>query len=923
MNACSPYARRLLGRAIHAALLTGIAAPALAHELVADGIDIRAPAGAYDDAGLGAGLAVFRVLRGGSIVADGPVNITVTGASKDAVRAETTGSSIVLDGGWIKHSGDYGSALLARGGGQIEVSHLAIDKWGAGDAVEVDGVGSHLSLSDSEIRTYGAFSDGLLMLDESSATLTNSRITTKGNRSLGINLNSGTPGLDLHGVEVITEGNDAVAMWLADAGRVDAQDLQLRTLGRASHGLDMRGGQVNLQRTIIETQGRAAYGAFVRGDDPAGAHLTGSTVDILTHGENAVGLGVQNGGDAHLADSRVNTKGARAHALFLNGAGSGMVLDSTFVLAEGADAWGLTVNGGAFHMRGGGLGSTQHGAIGVFGPATLDFEQGAQILGGNGVLLSLEASAADLVEFNLRDGVLADGDIVAADPDLTPQTSNLQMLLEGDSHWKGATQVVDNLRINTGSSWTITDDSTLGSLSLDKGVVMFDAPDSNGYNTLTIQGDYHSDGGTLVFNTRLDGDGAPSDRMLVEGDTSGYTWVRVNALGGSSVTSTDGIELIEVRGQSNGQFELAGRAVNGSYEYFLFQGGKDDPDNGNWYLRSENPIDPPPCDTCEPELDPAPDPVLRPEPGVYWANQAAALLMFQHSLNDRLGGRVPHPGDLQRGAWARTSQQQRHYGLQGGQLKLKSQTSLTQVGTDLFGNESTRVGVLLGQGRSSTQSLSMETGYAAQGRVDGSALGVYASWMPPSEDQSGLYLDGWLQWARYRQEVQGDALQVERYTAHGKLASLEAGYALPLSLGEMTTLYVEPQLQLTYNGYRAAEHVEHNGTAVTVRGAGGLATRVGVRLYGQRGLPGVHVQQHAWVQPYLTLNWLRNQHATDSLSFDNEVWRGEAGSERVEIKAGAQWQMTPRLNGWGEFGVQSGQGRFHAVGGQLGLRYSW
>jgi hypothetical protein len=168
----------------------------------------------------------------------------------------------------------------------------------------------------------------------------------------------------------------------------------------------------------------------------------------------------------------------------------------------------------AVEIAGGGLGSVQHGAIGVFGPATLDFEQGAQILGGNGVLLSLEASAADLVEFNLRDGVLADGDIVAADPGLTPQTSNLQMLLEGDSHWKGATQVVDNLRINTGSSWTITDDSTLGSLSLDKGVVMFDAPDSNGYNTLTVQGDYHSDGGTLVFNTRLDGRSVVIDQWM-------------------------------------------------------------------------------------------------------------------------------------------------------------------------------------------------------------------------------------------------------------------------------------------------------------------------------------------------------------------------------------------------------------------------
>lgn len=913
--------RSLLGVAVHAAILTACTAPALAAEVIADGVDVRAPAGNYDDGAGVSGFAVFHALNAGGIIADGPVNLGVTRNGVNAVWAENQGSSIVLDGGSIDHRGDFGSGLLATNGGRITANNLRIDKYGAGQGVAVEDAGSELLLSNSEIRTHGNDSDGLLLMFGAKAEVSDTRIFTEGRGSHGINVNRGAPSLDLRRVEVVTEGVNSAAMWVLSAGQVDAQDLLLRTFGAGSSALDMRSGDMSLDRGVLETQGRGAHGLFVRMDNPAGARFDGSALDITTQGDAAIGVVALGGAQVGLAGSRVRTSGAQAHGVSLGGVDSRLDLTGTWVLAEGAQAWGLAVNGGDFHMAGGGLGSTQHGAIGVSGPATLDFDQGAQIVGGNGVLLSLEANAGDLVEFNLRDGVLAEGDIVAADPGLTPQTSNLQMLLEGDSHWKGATQVVDNLRINTGSSWTITDDSTLGSLSLDKGVVVFDAPDSNGYNTLTIQGDYHSDGGTLMFNASLDGDGAPSDRMVVEGDTSGHTWVRVNALGGSGLTSTDGIELIAVMGQSNGQFELGGRAVHGTYEYFLFRGGKDDPDNGNWYLRSQNPIDPPPCDNCDPNPDP--DPVLRPEPGVYWANQAAALLMFQHSLSDRLGGRVPHPGDLQRGAWARTSQQQRHYGLQGGQLKLKSQTSLTQAGADLFGNESTRVGLMLGQGRSSTQSLSMETGYAAQGRVDGSALGVYASWMPPSEDQSGLYLDGWLQWARYRQEVQGDALQVERYTAHGKLASLEAGYALPLQLGEMTTLYVEPQLQLTYSGYRAPEHVEHNGTAVTVHGAGGLATRVGVRLYGQRGLPGFHTQQNPWVQPYLTVNWLRNQHATDSLNFDNEAWRGEAGSERVEIKAGAQWQMTPRLNGWGEFGVQSGQGRFHAVGGQLGLRYSW
>ena len=911
--------RSLLGVAVHAALLTTSIAPALAADIVADGVALRAPAGSYDDSASLPGSAVFHALNAGSIIADGPVDLSVSRNAVHAVWAENAGSSIVLDGGSIEHRGNFGIGVLATGGGRIEANNLRIDKYSGGQGVAVEDVGSQLLLSGSEILTHGDDSDGLLLMFGARAEVSDTRIFTEGRGSNGINVNRGAPSLDLRRVEVVTEGDNSAALWVLSASRVDAQDLLLRTFGSRSTALDVRGGELWLERGVLDTHGRGAHGLFVRKDGAADARLEGTALDVSTHGEAAIGVVALGGAQVRLAGSRVQTFGAQSHALSLGGAGSRLDLTGTFVLAEGAGAWGLAVNGGDFHMAGGGLGSTQHGAIGVFGPASLDFEDGAQIVGGNGVLLSLEASAGDLVEFNLRDGVLAQGDIVAADSGVTAQTSNLQMLMEGDAHWKGATQVVDSLRIHAGSSWTITDDSTLGSLSLDNGVVAFDAPDSAGYNTLTIQGDYHSDDGTLVFNTSLDGDGTPSDRMVVEGDTSGHTWVRVNALGGSKLTSADGIELIEVLGQSNGDFELGGRAVHGTYEYFLHKGGLDDPNDGNWYLRSELPGEPDPCNTC----GPVPDPVLRPEPGVYWANQAAALAMFQHSLNDRLGGRVPHPGELQRGAWARTSQQQQHYGLQGGQLKLKSQTSVTQAGSDLYGNDSTRVGLMLGHGRTSSQSLSLETGYGAQGRVDGSALGVYASWLQPSEDQSGLYLDGWLQWARYRQEVHGDALEVERYTAHGRLASLEAGYALPLQLGEMTTLYVEPQLQLTYNGYRAREHVERNGTAVAVDGAGGLATRVGVRLYGRSGLPGAHVQQNAWVQPYLTVNWLRNQHATDSLSFDSEVWQGQAGEERMEIKAGAQWQMTPRLSGWGEFGVQSGQGRFHAVGGQLGLRYNW
>ncbi|MCC7634563.1 autotransporter outer membrane beta-barrel domain-containing protein [Stenotrophomonas rhizophila] len=907
----------MLSLAVHAALLASSCMPAFAAQVVADGVQVHVAGGDYDDAGgNGADSSAFYARRGGSIVAGGAVNLTANGFGVNAALADGAGSTITLLGGRLDSNGNFGNGLFANAGGRIEGDALDIRKSGIGHGVFVEGLGSHVRLSNSQISTQANSSHGLVVFIGASAELSGSRIHTLGDGSMGININRGNPRVALADVEVLTEGAGATGLWLLSAGQVDAQGLNVRTLGAGSAAVDMRAGRMQLDSARLETHGRNAHGVLVRMEDTAGAVFMGNNVDIGTQGDAAMGMVVQAGADVVLQGSRVHTSGNRSHAVSLGGAGSALDLVDSAVLAQGAQAWGLLASGGSFNMVGGELGSAQHGAIGVTGTAQLDFSQGTRIRGGNGVLLSLESTAGDQVAFNLRDGVQAEGNIIAADPGVTPHDSNLQVLLDNRVHWTGATGIVDSLQIKQGSRWTITGDSTVNSLSLGDAVIAFAAPDAGDFSTLTVQGNYHSDGGTLLLNARLDGSGVATDRLLVNGDTSGHTWLLVNNLGGSGLTAADGIEVIDVQGQSNGQFALGARAVHGAYEYFLFQGGVDDPNNGNWYLRSQLPDE-----VKDPQPDP--DPVLRPEPGAYWANQAAATAMFQHALQDRLGGRLPHPAEYRRGAWARTSQQQVHHNLQAGQLALRSQRSLLQAGTDLFGNDSTRFGVMLGHGQASSQSQSVATGYLAQGRVNGAAVGVYATWFEPSEDQRGLQVDSWLQWARYRQNVQGAGLAAERYTAHGTSGSLELNYALPVQLGDFTTLYIEPQLQLMYTAYKAADHVERNGTVVAVHGAGGLSTRTGVRLYGRRGTPGGHVQQHAWVQPYLTVNWLRNSQATDALNIGGTPWVDNAGAERVEIKAGAQWQMTPRLNGWGEFGVQSGQGGFHAVAGQLGLRYSW
>ncbi|HAL22005.1 MAG TPA: autotransporter outer membrane beta-barrel domain-containing protein, partial [Stenotrophomonas sp.] len=120
-----------------------------------------------------------------------------------------------------------------------------------------------------------------------------------------------------------------------------------------------------------------------------------------------------------------------------------------------------------------------------------------------------------------------------------------------------------------GSTWTISNNSSLTNLVMDRATnITFGSGDY--FNTLTVHGDFHADDATLTFNAALGDDASKSDRLIIGGDTSGTANVRVNNVGGAGAQTSQGIELISVGGASNGQFNLAGRAVGGQYEYFLF-----------------------------------------------------------------------------------------------------------------------------------------------------------------------------------------------------------------------------------------------------------------------------------------------------------------------------------------------------------------
>ncbi len=118
--------------------------------------------------------------------------------------------------------------------------------------------------------------------------------------------------------------------------------------------------------------------------------------------------------------------------------------------------------------------------------------------------------------------------------------------------------------------------------------------------TLTVDGNYVGNNGTIGLNSFLGTNGSPSDRLVLNGGTAtGSTVLRISNAGGPGAeTRADGIEVVSaINGGTTAPdaFSLGGQEVRGgAFDYRLFQGGVRCDDPQNWFLRSDFTIPPSP-----------------------------------------------------------------------------------------------------------------------------------------------------------------------------------------------------------------------------------------------------------------------------------------------------------------------------------------
>lgn len=542
---------------------------------------------------------------------------------------------------------------------------------------------------------------------------------------------------------------------------------------------------------------------------------------------------------------------------------------------------------------------------------------GAQLTGGDGNLLlvgrdiGLVNTRTD-VNFNVDDARLAGN--ITFDPTNAP-TAKVDVALRNKAQIDGRFINVTSASIDSDSTWLMTGDSNVGHLALgNTGTVAL----GNGstFNTLTIDS-FDGTGGTLLFNTHLGDDSSATDKLIINGDANGQANVRVLNAGGAGAQTDRGIELIDIGGASNAQFDLVGRAVGGQYEYFLVKDA-----NGNWYLRSQTGAGPDPCvvdptlPECKPidPVDPVvpPPPVLRPETGAYLANQFALDQMLRHGWRDRQGGSTAASDGVR--SWARTDATQSKLGAVDDQLDLRVDRSRLQLGADIgvFDDGRGRIGVMGTAARSSATSRSDVTGFSARGKVEGGALGVYGNWA-----NDAMYVDASVQRGQFRNRVQGEGLAEERYDSDLWQSSVEAGYRFNIGQIGSTALSLQPELQLVYTDAKTDVHTETNGTVVRAAGNSGLSGRGGLRLQGEG-----HSAAGASVSPYLAANWYRDG-AGNGIAFDDEVLKAGIPRNRYELSAGARVEFRSGFSAWGGFGVMRGDSDYREATANLSVAYKW
>ncbi|MDR7223185.1 autotransporter outer membrane beta-barrel domain-containing protein [Aminobacter aminovorans] len=617
---------------------------------------------------------------------------------------------------------------------------------------------------------------------------------------------------------------------------------------------------------------------------------------------------------------------------------SGGSVDTSIVAVQGNDlleisgtaAVGTFINLGngnnTFRWLGGGsiggnvtMGTGQDTAL-LRGLTEASFAAGQVIDGGtNAVINSIDTLTFDntqsatvarylnweTVNLTVGSAFTLDGDFVLGDATSAPRNFNI----DASSTLFAGAGVNAAVRAS-GNAVTLTN---AGTVDLTNGA-------ASATDTFTVIGNYIGAGGYLRLDTVVAGDGAPSDKLVIEGgNASGSTGIIVVNLGGTGQqTDADGILVVETTSggtTDTGAFTLASPVAYGAYEYLLFRG--DAAGQGeNWYLRSEliNPVDP-----SEPGI-----PLIRPETAVYSVmppmarDVALATLGTFHERRGEQGFLAG--GDDFSTTWGRVFGSSARQDWAGTVSPSADSTTLgIQAGLDFWRGETqagarNAAGMFLGYA-----SLNADISGAVQGQADLAAgkldldaysVGGYYTHV----GAGGWYVDAVLMGTWLGGDASSDrAIGID---ADGRVvtASLEAGAPIALTEGWM----LEPQAQIIWQDV-SLDDANDTLSGVRFDEGRGVTGRIGARLQG------TFDTASGQLKPYLKANLWHGFDGEDVTYFDSDAIRIETGGTRLELGAGISHAFTDKVSAFAvaDYTFNLGGERSRTFEGNIGLQVKW
>jgi len=436
--------------------------------------------------------------------------------------------------------------------------------------------------------------------------------------------------------------------------------------------------------------------------------------------------------------------------------------------------------------------------------------------------------------------------------------------LSGENTYSGLTSIQKGEIRQTGqgaiSASSTFDISDKGSLDLggfnsqmsgltNAGVIRFGG---TGGTVLNVSGDYNGHDGTLLINTVLADDKSQTDMLKVGGNTSGKTNVKVVNRGGLGAQTVNGIEIVDVSGQSDGQFMLNGdfvtkdgqqAVIGGAYAYTLHKGGITSPDDGDWYLRSElkDPLSPPSPDN---PTDPRYSPTVPVYEGV--VNNMQALNRLP-TLRERVGDRYNRDDpeafyDLSQYAggsdnaantesgkavWARI--EGAYNSLQPtattGRLKQSINQLRYEIGADGKIYEGDDGALYFGVSGTYGTAHSKTSAEAGEGTIDTEGWGLHGTLTWYGSD--GFYVDAQAQTNWYNNDLFSNT--ANNGFANGKHGF---GYALSVESGKQfdldETWSLTPQAQLMFSSVRLNDFTDAYQSRVSMQDGNSLSLRLGL-----------------------------------------------------------------------------------------------